>query len=140
MIAFWRDMDAERRVLAGQLLRYGVTGGGVTLVATLVYWIAARRDGAFAIPPLAANLISYLVAVGLGYVLHSRFSFRDHGARTKATSVRFAIASLFGFALNSLWVWLLVHVLHGATWWPIPLMVTATPLAIFWLNRAWVFA
>lgn len=141
MTAYWRDMDAGRRALIGQLLRYGITGGGVTLVSTFVYWFCARRDGPLAMPPLRANLIAYLVAVCIGYVVHSRYSFRDHGARDNParTSFRFAVVSLVSLALNSFWVWLLVHALHGATWWPIPLMVLATPLAIFWLNRNWVF-
>lgn len=140
MIAYWRGLDPERRALLGQLARYGVTGGGVTVVSTLVYWLCARRDG-LAMPPLRANLIAYLVAVCIGYVVHSRYSFRDHGTRDNParTTFRFAVVSLFSLALNSAWVWLMVHALHGATWWPIPLMVLVTPLAIFWLNRTWVF-
>jgi hypothetical protein len=28
----------------------------------------------------------------------------------------------------------------GEAWWPSPAMAVLTPLAVFWLNRKWVFA
>ena len=141
MLRYWQGLDEERRTLAGQLLRYAITGGGVTLVSVTVYWFLAKRDGPVAMAPLLANLLSYLVAVAIGYVVHSRWSFRGHGRRGNLarTSFRFAVASLVSLGLNSGWVFLLTHVVRGPTWWPIPLMVIVTPLALFWLNRAWVF-
>ena len=141
MVRYWQGQDGRRRALAGQLIRYAITGGGVTFVSTLVYWIAAKRDGPFRIAPLVANGLAYLVAVTLGYVLHSRWSFRGHGRRDNAarTSIRFVLASLLSLALNSFWVWLLTEHIKGATWWPIPFMVFATPLLLFWVNRSWVF-
>ena len=141
MLRYWQGLDDRRRALAVQLIRYAITGGGVTLLSTIVYWLAAKRDGPFRIAPLIANILAYLVAVVVGYVVHSRWSFRGHGRRDNParTSFRFLVASLLSLSLNSFWVWLLTEHIKGATWWPIPLMVLATPLALFWVNRSWVF-
>ena len=125
-------------VLRGQLVRYGITGGAVTVLGVGAYWIAATP---FGWPPLLANLLGYAVAVMTGYWLHSAFSFRGHGGRDAPATrtARFAVVSLVSLALNSLWVWLLTDVAGGPPWWPMPLMIAVTPLATFTLNRLWVF-
>ena len=132
-------LDARRREVLGQLLRYGLTGGLVTLVYALVY--AGLVRGAH-VAPLVANIAGYLVAVVLGYLLHSRWSFRGHGQRDNAarTTIRFVLVSLLSLALNSLWVWIIVHGLHLSTLLPLVPISTVTPLVVFWLNRVWVFA
>jgi putative flippase GtrA len=90
--------------------------------------------------PQLGNFLAYVVAMATGYVMHSRWSFRDHGAeRTHTTKVRFVIVSLISYALNSFWVWLLyTHLdLHRAV--PILPMLFITPAVTFLLNRQWVF-
>jgi putative flippase GtrA len=129
---------APDRALLGQLVRYGVTGGLASVVNIALYWIGATFLG---IDPNLAMVIGYLAAVALGYVIHSRWSFRGHGRRDNVvrTGGRFFLVSLVSLALNSLWVWLFVRHLGGPTWWPIPFTLTVTPLLVFWLNRRWVF-
>ncbi len=122
--------------MLGQLVRYGLTGGFVTAVYALVYAGLVRGLG---VAPMIANVAGYGVAVILGYVLHSRWSFRGHGARAPATTARFVAVSLFSLALNSLWVWIIVHGLHLSPLLPLIPIATATPLIVFWLNRVWVF-
>lgn len=132
-------IDDERRALLAQFLRYGVTGGFVTLLGVAVYWVCAKHAG---VAPLLANVAAYLVAMAFGYVLHSRFSFRGHGDRDNPAgrTARFFLVSLVSFALNSLFVWVLTGPLGGPVWWPIPAMVFVTPVIVFVLNRKWVFA
>jgi hypothetical protein len=52
----------------------------------------------------------------VGYVVHSRWSFRGHGRRDNLarTGGRFVIVSLVSFGLNQFWVWLLVQRLELA--------------------------
>jgi putative flippase GtrA len=128
----------ERRALIGQLVRFGLTGVLATLVNIVVYQIAAAR---FGIDPNLAWAIGYVAAVLVGYVTHSRFSFRGHGVRDNLarTGGRFIIVSLISFALNSFWVWLLVQSLVLPLWAPYPLILGLTPLITFTLNRKWVF-
>lgn len=128
----------DRAALFAQLVRYGVTGGFVTLLAVAVYWILATPLG---VAPLLANLAGYLCAVAAGYLIHSRWSFRGHGRRGNLarTGGRFILVSLVSLALNSLFVWALTGPMGGPTWWPILPMVFVTPLVTFALNRLWVF-
>ena len=128
----------ERRALAGQLVRYALTGGLASIVNIAVYWIG--RD-ALAIDANLAWTAGFVAAVAVGYVVHSRWSFRGHGRRDSfaRTGLRFVAVSLVSFALNSAWVWLLVRHLALPTWAPIPLVLGITPLAVFALNRQWVF-
>jgi putative flippase GtrA len=130
---------AHHRELLGQLIRYAISGGLSSMVHLGLYWSLAEFAG---VAPLVSNGIGFVVALIVGYMIHSRWSFRGHGRRGNIarTGGRFVAVNLVGLALNSFWVWLLVEQLGGATWWPMPLMVTATPLAVFWLNRKWVFA
>jgi putative flippase GtrA len=131
-------LSGEHREIAGQLVRYGLTGGLASIVNIGVYNVlaAGRMD------PNLAWTIGFLAAVLVGYVVHSRWSFRGHGRRDNLarTGGRFFAVSLVSLALNELWVWLLVTHFGLPLWAPYPLVLGVTPLIIFSLNRRWVFA
>jgi putative flippase GtrA len=133
-------INAGSSALFGQLIRYALTGGFITALGAALYWVTATFMG---VHPLLANVLAYALCVAIGYVLHSRWSFKDHGSRdnpAKRTS-RFFLVSLISFALNSLFVWILTGpLLDGPTWWPVLPMLFVTPLVTFALNRRWVFA
>jgi putative flippase GtrA len=122
----------------GQVIRFGLVGGFVTLIGGAAYYIPATFMG---VPPLLANLLAYVVAMGLGYILHSTVSFKGHGSRdnTARRTGRFFVVSLVSLGLNSLWVWTLTGLLEGPTWWPLVPMLFVTPAVTFALNRQWVF-
>lgn len=141
VMRLWRGLPPERRHLCVQILRYGVVGLGVTMVQAAVYWVLAARAG---VHSQIANLMGYIVAVMLGYVLHGRFSFadpeREGGAAAHAArGARFVAVSLVSLALNALWVWLSVSWMGWPEWAPIPAMIFVTPGIVFVLNRHWVF-
>lgn len=122
----------------GQLVRFGISGG----IATLLYAVVYSPLAGFGITSeQVANVAGYLVAVASGYVLHSTWSFRGHGAAATRTSWRFFLVSLISYALNTLWVWLFTDdaMLAGPWWWPLIPVVLVTPLVTFVLNRVWVF-
>ena len=123
--------------LIGQLVRYALTGGIASLVNIGVYWLLAARG----MDPNLAWTIGFAAAVAVGYVIHSRWSFRGHGRRDNLarTGGRFVIVALVSFSLNQLWVWLLVQRLDLPLWAPYPLVLGVTPLLVFALNRKWVF-
>lgn len=120
-----------------QLLRFAVAGLGVTLFAAGIYLVVAVE---FGVPALIANTISTLCGVTVGYVVHSRWSFRAGDGDHAAQVLKFLLAAGGAFALNSFWVWLAVHALKLPAWTPVTGMVFATPLASFAANRYWVFA
>jgi putative flippase GtrA len=128
----------DRAVLLGQIVRFGLTGGLLTILVAFGYWAIAT---VFAIDPNLSLLIVFVVASGLGYLLHSRWSFKGHGSRDQAhiRSMRFAITNSLGFLSNQFFVWLLVKHFGGPTWWPVIPIVLITPVLTFTLNRRWVF-
>lgn len=130
-------IPSERRAILGQLLRFLVSGATVTALGVAVYAIVAL---ALRWHPQVGNLLAYVVAMATGYLMHSRWSFRDHGGtRTGGTMGRFVTVSLISYALNSLWVWLLTEPFGLPPQWPILPMLFVTPLVTFTLNRQWVF-
>lgn len=130
--------DGSLSTLLGQLIRFGLVGGFVTVLGVAAYWVPATF---FGVPPLLANLLGYGVAVAFGYVLHSKVSFRGHGSRDNPgrRTFRFIVVSLVSLGLNSLFVGVLTGPLGGPTWWPVIPMLFVTPLVTFYLNRQWVF-
>ena len=130
------DTD-ERRAVLGQMIRFIISGAFVTALGVSVYALVAL---VLHWHPQLGNFLAYAVAMATGYVVHSKWSFRDHGAeRTHTTKVRFVIVSLISYALNSFWVWLLTEPLKLDPAWPILPMLFVTPAVTFLLNRQWVF-
>ncbi len=121
-----------------QLVRYALTGGLASIVNIGVYWVLAAQG----MDPNLAWTAGFVAAVIVGYIVHSRWSFRGHGRRDDLarTGSRFVIVSLVSFGLNSFWVWLLVRQLELPLWAPYPLVLGITPLVVFALNRRWVFS
>ena len=128
----------QRRVLIGQIVRFGLSGGLLTLFVAGGYWAIATFLG---VDPNLSLFLVFIVAAALGYILHSEFSFRGHGARDRAhiRTIRFLVTTSLGFVANQFFVWLLVKQMGGPTWWPVIPIVFVTPLLTFTLNRRWVF-
>jgi putative flippase GtrA len=124
--------------LLGQVIRFGLSGVLLTLLVAGGYWIVA---GLTDIHEMVALTLSYLLFTPLGYLLHSRWSFKGHGARDKAgvRGARFLTVNTFGFALNQFFVWYLVRHLGGPIWWSVIPIVFVTPVVTFSLQRRWVF-
>ncbi|WP_231031576.1 GtrA family protein [Sphingomonas sp. IC-56] len=124
--------------LLGQLIRFVIAGGITTGLYTLVY---SPLAGLGITSEQVANICGYLVAMTSGYLLHSKWSFRGHGAEASKTSWRFFTVSLVSFGLNTMFVWILTDdaMLAGPWWWPLVPILFVTPLVTFALNRFWVF-
>ena len=131
------SLPPERRAMLGQLARFIVSGAFVTALGVGVYALVAIGVRWH---PQLGNFLAYVVAMATGYLMHSRWSFRDHGGeRTHGTKLRFVTVSLASLALNSFWVWLLYTQLDWGRGAPIVPMLFVTPVVTFVLNRQWVF-
>lgn len=130
--------ELQRSGVVGQLIRFGIAGGITTGLYTLVY---SPLAGLKITSEQVANICGYLVAMLSGYLLHSKWSFRGHGAEATRTSWRFFLVSLVSYVLNTIFVWLLTDdaMLAGPWWWPLIPVLFVTPLITFALNRIWVF-
>lgn len=129
-------MDAERKALIAQIGRYALTGVGVTLFQSALYWLAVYP---LRLAPLVSHCIASAFAVVVGHQVHGRYSFKGHGSREAPTFPRFVAVALFGIALNALWVWLLTGPLNLPDWTPILAYLFVTPAIVFVFNRIWVF-
>ena len=110
----------------GQLVRFTIVGFSLAAVYSAIYWYLAT----YVMPPVLAVVIAFLVSVSIGFVLHSRWSFRGHGkAEDRRMKVKF---------LNEAFTWVLTGPMSGPTWWPLIPAIFVTPLATYLLNRQWV--
>jgi putative flippase GtrA len=131
-------ISAPRTVL-GQILAYSASGGALTALHTVSYWVLAE---AIKIDPYLANVIAATLAGISGYFLHSKWTFghtNDSGGGLRAQS-RYLTVSLLCFALNSFWVWLFIDRNGLSVTWSIVPMVLVTPWLGFVLNRYWTFS
>ena len=121
----------------GQLVRFTIVGLSLAVVYSGIYWYLAT----YVMAPVLAVVIAFLVSVSIGFVLHSRWSFRGHGAREDhRLKVKFLLVQSSGFLLNEAFTWVLTGpMVHGPTWWPLVPAIFVTPLATFVLNRQLVF-
>jgi putative flippase GtrA len=121
----------------GQLVRFAIVGFSLAALYSAIYWYLAT----YVMPPMLAVVVAFLVSVSIGFVLHSRWSFRGHGQREDhLLKVKFLLVQLSGFVMNEIFTWVLTGPLvHGPTWWPLVPAIFFTPLATFALNRQLVF-
>lgn len=122
----------------GQLVRFAITGGFVTALGAGLYAVMVALT---TVHEQVAVFAAYVVCVAIGYVMHSRFSFRGHGSRDNvaATTGRFVVVSLISYAMNAFFTWALVRGFELPRWTPVLPILFVTPLATFTLNRLWVF-
>lgn len=120
-----------------QLLRFAVVGLSLAAVYSAIYWYLAT----YVMAPVVAVVIAFLISASIGFVLHSRWSFRGHGRREdNRLKVKFLLVQGSGFLLNEIFTWVLTGPLVGGpTWWPLIPAIFVTPLATFVLNRQLVF-
>ena len=121
----------------GQLVRFAIVGFSLAVLYSAIYWYLAT----YVMAPVLAVVIAFLVSVSIGFVLHSRWSFRGHGRREdNRLKIKFLLVQASGFLLNEVFTWVLTGPLvHGPTWWPLIPAIFVTPLATFALNRQLVF-
>ena len=119
-----------------QLVRFALVGFFLAGIYSAIYWYLAT----FVMPPVLAVAIAFLVAVSIGFVLHSRWSFKGHGKREdRGMKIKFLAVQSSGFVLNEIFTWILTGPMNGPTWWPLVPAIFVTPLATYVLNRQLVF-
>ena len=120
----------------GQLMRFGIVGFSLAGVYSAIYWYLAT----YVMTPVLAVIIAFLVSVSIGFVLHSRWSFRGHGRREdNRLKIKFLAVQTSGFLLNEVFTWVLTGPMHGPTWWPLIPAIFVIPPATYLLNRQLVF-
>ena len=126
----------RRRQLA-QLVSFGLVGIAATVVNIAVYYAGVKGMG---MGPNLSWAIGFLFALVVSFTMQRRWVFADSVSRSiTGSGLRFFAVALCGFALNSLWVWLMVTFVRLPTWSPLPLVLFITPTLTYCFNRFWVF-
>ena len=119
-----------------QLVRFAIVGFALAALYSAIYWYLAT----YVMTPVLAVVVAFIVSVSIGFVLHSRWSFRGHGAaEDHRLKVKFLAVQASGFLLNEAFTWVLTGPMRGPTWWPLIPAIFVTPLATFALNKQLVF-
>jgi putative flippase GtrA len=121
--------------LIRQLFRFGMVGGLATVVNSALFLIFVDI---FKVVPLLSNLLAFLCAFLVSYFGHSWWTF-GHRKHSSEKLARFLMTSLLGLAINSCFIWILMHQLHQSAYVAIIPMIFMTPLLIFCINKSWVF-
>src|SRR5690242_2674532 len=110
----------------GQLARFAIVGFSLAALYSAIYSLLAK----YVMTPVLAVVVAFLVSVSIGFVAHSRWSFKGHGAREDhRLKVKFLVVQFFGFLLNVAFTWVLTSLMHGPFWWPLIPAIFVTPLA-----------
>ncbi len=118
-----------------QIFKFGVVGGLATLMNSVMFLVFVNS---FKIAPLFGNFLAFLCSFSISYFGHARWTF-DNQKHSKEKLIKFLIVSLMGLMVNSLFVWIVIHLLHqSAIVVTIPMMFI-TPLVIFYINKLWIF-
>lgn len=89
--------------------------------------------------PLLANVLGWLVAFGVSFSGHYRWTFRDHGVPLWRSAMRFFAVSASGFAINEATYALLLH--WSGLRYDLVLAVVLVAVAggTYLLSRHWAF-
>jgi putative flippase GtrA len=128
-----------RTILQG--LKFGAVGGAATAVHVVAFILWIELAG---LSPLWANVAAFCVAITVAFTGHFSWTFRHPDPTRQGpwrkTFAKFAAVALFGLAMNSLCVFLVVDLLAWPYLVAAALMATLVPACVFALSKFWVFA
>lgn len=90
-------------------------------------------------PPLAANVLGWLVAFVVSFAGHFRLSFRGHGVPARVSALRFLAVSLTGFAINETSYALLLRASDERYELLLAAVLVAVAAFTYWASRHWAF-
>ncbi|HRE17850.1 MAG TPA: GtrA family protein [Rhodocyclaceae bacterium] len=123
------------RQLFQQFIRFAGVGclsavGHYGLLITLVQF--------FEVEEVLASSAGALLGAGINYTLNYRYTFQSR-KRHRESVGKFAAVALVGLGLNTLFMWVGVHLL---VWHYLPAQIVTTGLVLIWSflgNRFWTF-
>lgn len=124
-----------RAATRSQFIRYASVGIASNLSLYLAYLLLTASG----IGHKTAMTSLYALGVLMTFVANRAWSFKHKGAMHTAL-VRYAAASLFGYALNWLFLWTAVDILRLPHQAVQAIAICIVAGCLFLLNKFWVFA
>ena len=111
-----------------QSLQFVAVGGAAAATHLLV--VAALVQG-FAMPPLVANVLAFLVAFVVSYGGHAMLTFAGQQAPHRSALPRYFLVACGSFALNEL---------HWHYWWSLVGVLLLVAVITFVAAKFWAFS
>lgn len=121
--------------LLTQFLKYGIVGVSNTLLTYVTFTFLAEVLGVYY---LAASAIGFIVGAVNGFVLNSRWTFKEH-AGDLLTPVRWTIVQGCGLLADLGLLYLFVHDLDVDKLIGQAFAIGIVVVATFFVNRTWTF-
>src|ERR1017187_3001991 len=118
-----------------QFVKFGIVGVSNTLLTLAVYTLLLKVFGVWY---LAASAVGFAVGATNGFLLHRRWTFREH-VGDALTPVRWAIVQGCGLAINEGLLFLFVSEAHIDKLLAQVFATAFVTVSTFFANRAWTF-
>lgn len=120
-----------------QLLQFALVGGAAAATHLAVVALLVQAG---ALPPLAANVLAFLLAFVVSYNGHALLTFSAANARGWMVVGKYFAVACLSFVLNELLYWWLLHNLHWHYLISLFLVLVVVAVATFVLSKFWAFA
>lgn len=119
-----------------QLLQFVLVGGTAAATHLAVVGLLVALLG---MPPLAANVLAFLVAFVVSYNGHALFTFSAAGARGWPVVARFFAVACLSFVANELLYYIALNWLHWHYFWSLAAVLVLVAVGTFVMSKFWAF-
>ena len=119
-----------------QLLQFVLVGGSAAATHLAVVGLLVALLG---MPPLAANVLAFLVAFVVSYNGHALFTFSAARARGWPVVARFFAVACLSFVANELLYYIALNWLHWHYFWSLAAVLVLVAIGTFVISKFWVF-
>lgn len=120
-----------------QLVQFALVGGAAAATHLAVVALLVQAG---ALPPLAANVLAFLLAFVVSYNGHALLTFSDTKARGWAVLGKYFAVACLSFVVNELLYWWLLNSLHWNYLISLFLVLVVVAVATFVLSKFWAFS
>lgn len=119
-----------------QLLQFVLVGGTAAATHLAVVGLLVVLLG---MPPLAANVLAFLVAFVVSYNGHALFTFSAARARGWPVVARFFAVACLSFVANELLYYIALNWLHWHYFWSLAAVLVLVAIGTFVMSKFWAF-
>ncbi|MDL5038654.1 GtrA family protein [Comamonas sp. Y6] len=119
-----------------QLLQFVLVGGTAAATHLAVVGLLVALLG---MPPLAANVLAFLVAFVVSYNGHALFTFSATRARGWPVVARFFAVACLSFVANELLYYIALNWLHWHYFWSLAAVLVLVAVGTFVMSKFWAF-
>ncbi len=120
-----------------QLVQFALVGGAAAATHLAVVALLVQAG---ALPPLAANVLAFLLAFVVSYNGHALLTFSETKARGWAVLGKYFAVACLSFVVNELLYWWLLNSLHWNYLISLFLVLVVVAVATFVLSKFWAFS